>query len=148
MSPSRTRLPCTWGTWSSSAEGPEEAPPPATATVVGGSNRPGSAVCRWRLTAYRAPKNAPAARNTPTRTNRCTRCKEPLDYREAGAPAMSSDARRDLAALRELTERLSQGAPLERALHEVTDTAVRVLPADHASIRVLDATRTILLAAA
>jgi diguanylate cyclase (GGDEF)-like protein len=61
---------------------------------------------------------------------------------------MSSDARSDLAALRELTERLSQGAPLERALHEVTDTAVRVLPADHASIRVLDASRTLLLAAA
>jgi diguanylate cyclase (GGDEF)-like protein len=53
-----------------------------------------------------------------------------------------------LAALLSLTERLSAEQSLERALRMITDAAVEVLPADHASIRVLDPSRTVLLASA
>lgn len=61
---------------------------------------------------------------------------------------MSSDPKRDLTVLRQLTERLSDGRPLEDALHEVTDAALQLLPCDHASIRLFDASRTTLLAGA
>jgi diguanylate cyclase (GGDEF)-like protein len=61
---------------------------------------------------------------------------------------MSSDPKRDLAVLRQLTEHLSDGRPLEDALHEVTDAALQLLPCDHASIRLFDASRTTLLAGA
>jgi two-component system cell cycle response regulator len=61
---------------------------------------------------------------------------------------MSSDPKRDLAVLRQLTERLSDGRPLEDALHEVTDAALQLLPCDHASIRLFDASRLTLLAGA
>ncbi len=61
---------------------------------------------------------------------------------------MSSDPKRDLTVLRQLTERLSDGRPLEDALHEVTDAALQLLPCDHASIRLFDSSRTALLAGA
>ena len=61
---------------------------------------------------------------------------------------MSTDPRRDLAVLRQLTERLSDGRPLEDALQDVTDAALELLPCDHASIRLFDASRTTLLAGA
>jgi len=61
---------------------------------------------------------------------------------------MSSDPRKDLDALRQLTEHLSDGRPLEDALHDVTDTALELLPCDHASIRLFDTSRTTLLAGA
>src|ERR1700722_13074876 len=61
---------------------------------------------------------------------------------------MSSDPKRDLAVLRQLTEHLSDGRPLEDALHDVTDAALELLPCDHASIRLFDAARTTLLAGA
>jgi diguanylate cyclase (GGDEF)-like protein len=61
---------------------------------------------------------------------------------------MSSDPKRDLTVLRQLTERVSDGRPLEDALHEVTDAALQLLPCDHASIRLFDASRTALLAGA
>ena len=61
---------------------------------------------------------------------------------------MSSDPKRDLDVLRQLTAHLSDGRPLEDALHEVTDAALRLLPCDHASIRLFDASRTTLLAGA
>jgi diguanylate cyclase (GGDEF)-like protein len=61
---------------------------------------------------------------------------------------MSSDPKRDLAVLRQLTEHLSDGRPLEDALHDVTDAALQLLPCDHASIRLFDASRTTLLAGA
>ncbi len=61
---------------------------------------------------------------------------------------MSIDPRRDLAVLRQLTERLSDGRPLEDALQDVTDAALELLPCDHASIRLFDASRTTLLAGA
>jgi diguanylate cyclase (GGDEF)-like protein len=61
---------------------------------------------------------------------------------------MSSDPKRDLSVLRRLTESLSDGRPLEAALHDVTDAALELLPCDHASIRLFDASRTALLAGA
>ena len=61
---------------------------------------------------------------------------------------MSSDPKRDLSVLRQLTEHLSDGRPLEDALHDVTDAALQLLPADHASIRLFDTSRTTLLAGA
>jgi diguanylate cyclase (GGDEF)-like protein len=61
---------------------------------------------------------------------------------------MSSDPKRDLNALRRLTESLSGGRPLEEALQDVTDAALELLPCDHASIRLFDASRTALLAGA
>lgn len=61
---------------------------------------------------------------------------------------MSTDPRRDLATLRQLTERLSDGRPLEDALNDVTDAALELLPADHASIRLFDTSRSVLLAGA
>src|SRR6204780_3974334 len=61
---------------------------------------------------------------------------------------MASDPKHDLAVLRQLTERLSDGRPLEDALHEVTDAALELLPGDHVSIRLFDASRTTLLAGA
>jgi diguanylate cyclase (GGDEF)-like protein len=51
-----------------------------------------------------------------------------------------------IVPLLELTQRLSQDAPLEEHLHAVTETALRLLPCDHASIRVVDGTGDELLA--
>jgi diguanylate cyclase (GGDEF)-like protein len=53
-----------------------------------------------------------------------------------------------LVTLLELTQRLSQDAPLEDLLHAVTDTALALLPCDHASIRIVDASGTELLSSA
>ena len=61
---------------------------------------------------------------------------------------MSADPRHDLSVLRQLTERLSDGRSLEDALRAVTDAALELLPGDHASIRLVDASRTQLLSSA
>jgi diguanylate cyclase (GGDEF)-like protein len=61
---------------------------------------------------------------------------------------MSSNPRKDLLVLRRITEYLSMDHVLEYALQEVTDAALELVPGDHASIRILDATRTALLATA
>lgn len=61
---------------------------------------------------------------------------------------MSSDARKDLLVLRRVTEFLSREHTLEHALHEVTDAALELMPGDHASLRILDASRARLLATA
>ncbi len=61
---------------------------------------------------------------------------------------MSSDPRKDLLVLRRVTEFLSKEHTLEYALQEVTDAALELLPGDHASLRVLDTSRTRLLATA
>jgi diguanylate cyclase (GGDEF)-like protein len=58
---------------------------------------------------------------------------------------MSHDALKDLLALLQLTEQLADGRTLEEALRAVTDTALAVLPGDHASIRLLDSSRAYLL---
>lgn len=61
---------------------------------------------------------------------------------------MSFDALKDLLVLLQLTEQLTDGRPLEDALRAVTDATLSILPGDHASIRLLDAARTHLLASA
>lgn len=61
---------------------------------------------------------------------------------------MSSDPRKDLLVLRRVTESLSREQWLETALRDVVDAALELASADHASLRVLDASRTRLLAAA
>jgi diguanylate cyclase (GGDEF)-like protein len=61
---------------------------------------------------------------------------------------MSHDAIKDILALLQLTERLADGRPLEDALQAVTDAALAVLPGDHASIRLVDASCTQLLSGA
>lgn len=53
-----------------------------------------------------------------------------------------------IVPLLELSQRLSQDASLEEHLHAVTETALSLLPCDHASIRVVDATGDELLAGA
>jgi two-component system, cell cycle response regulator len=61
---------------------------------------------------------------------------------------MSFDALKDLLVLLQLTQQLTEGRALEDALRAVTDATLAVLPGDHASIRLLDASRTQLLASA
>jgi diguanylate cyclase (GGDEF)-like protein len=61
---------------------------------------------------------------------------------------MSHDAIKDILALLQLTERLADGRPLEDALGAVTDAALAILPGDHASIRLVDASCTQLLSGA
>jgi diguanylate cyclase (GGDEF)-like protein len=61
---------------------------------------------------------------------------------------MSFDALKDLLVLLQLTEQLTDGRGLEDALRAVTDATLAILPGDHASIRLLDASRTHLLASA
>lgn len=61
---------------------------------------------------------------------------------------MSSDSRKDLLVLRRVTESLSRDQWLETTLREVVDAALELVPGDHASLRLLDESRTRLLAAA
>jgi diguanylate cyclase (GGDEF)-like protein len=61
---------------------------------------------------------------------------------------MSSDPRKDLLVLRRVTESLSRDQWLETSLRDVVDGALELVPGDHASLRLLDASRTRLLAAA
>jgi GAF domain-containing protein len=58
------------------------------------------------------------------------------------------DPRKGIFVLLQLTERLSDGRPLEEALRAVTDAALLLLAGDHASIRLLDASQQELLASA
>ena len=53
-----------------------------------------------------------------------------------------------LKLLLELTRRLGDVRPLEESLREVTSVALKLVAADHASIRLLDASRSSLLSAA
>jgi two-component system cell cycle response regulator len=53
-----------------------------------------------------------------------------------------------LRALLALTETLTEGRPLEESLHAVTETAIHLLPANHASIRLLDGSQSELLSGA
>jgi len=63
---------------------------------------------------------------------------------------VSFDALKDLLVLLQLTEQLTDSGrrPLEDSLRAVTDATLSILPGDHASIRLLDASRTHLLASA
>ena len=58
------------------------------------------------------------------------------------------DPRRALEVLLGLTQELTVERPLEESLHKVTEAAVDLVRADHASIRLLDASRAALLAGA
>ncbi len=61
----------------------------------------------------------------------------------------SARKRRDaISALLELTRALMHEAPLEDALRVVTDVALELVPGDHASIRLLDATKSSFLSGA
>ncbi|WP_394848009.1 sensor domain-containing diguanylate cyclase [Pendulispora brunnea] len=62
-------------------------------------------------------------------------------------PVARSD-RDALVVLLELTEQLTNGRRLEDSLQTVTDAALRLLPGDHASIRLLDASHHELLVGA
>jgi two-component system cell cycle response regulator len=53
-----------------------------------------------------------------------------------------------MSALLELTERLTEARPLEDSLRAVTDAALDLLPATHASIRLLDGSHSELLSGA
>jgi two-component system, cell cycle response regulator len=61
---------------------------------------------------------------------------------------MSHDAIKDILALLQLTSQLADGRPLEDALRAITDAALAILPGDHASIRLVDASSTQLLSGA
>jgi len=58
------------------------------------------------------------------------------------------EPRAALLLLFDLTRRLREARTLEEALRHVTDAALRLLPCDHASVRLLDETGGALLAAA
>jgi two-component system cell cycle response regulator len=61
---------------------------------------------------------------------------------------MAADTRRELSLLLSLLQRLSDGRSLEEQLAAVTDAAIELVKGDHASIRLLDASRTLLLSGA
>jgi two-component system cell cycle response regulator len=56
------------------------------------------------------------------------------------------EAREALSVLLDLTRILAEERPLESALAAVTDAILRLLPGEHASVRLLDETRTELIA--
>ena len=64
------------------------------------------------------------------------------------AAPTSKKHREQLQTLLHLTQELTDNRPLEDSLTAVTDAALKVLPADHASIRLLDASHTELLSGA
>ena len=71
------------------------------------------------------------------------------DFSQVKVPAVSKvDSHRAIEVLLELTKQLTEERPLEDSLHDVTEAAVRLIGADHASIRLLDGTRLSLLAGA
>lgn len=61
---------------------------------------------------------------------------------------MQTDPTRTLEILLQLTAQLTEDRPLEEFLKSVTDAALTVIDADHASIRLLDTTRSALLSGA
>jgi len=58
------------------------------------------------------------------------------------------EATGSIAVMLDLTRKLAEGLPLQEALQAVTDAALRLLPASHASVRVFDDGGTELLSAA
>lgn len=58
------------------------------------------------------------------------------------------DAKEALIVLLELTQALTSERPIEDSLTAVTEAALRLVGADHASVRLLDASRTTLLSSA
>lgn len=67
----------------------------------------------------------------------------------ASIPTTSTrDAQRTLEILLQLTAQLTSDRPLEDFLHAVTEACLEMLPGNHASIRLLDTTRSRLLSGA
>ncbi len=58
------------------------------------------------------------------------------------------DAHRAFERLLQLTRTLTEELPLEAALQEVTDAALALVPGDHASLRLLDDSRSLLVSGA
>jgi diguanylate cyclase (GGDEF)-like protein len=58
------------------------------------------------------------------------------------------DAQQALAVLIDLTRRLIEERPLEDLLHDITESALRLLPGKHSSVRLFDESRTELLTGA
>ena len=69
-----------------------------------------------------------------------------LNLRPSQPPGDPREARRALEVLLRLTRELTVERPLEESLKLVTDAIIEIFGADHASIRLLDATRDALLA--
>jgi two-component system cell cycle response regulator len=63
-------------------------------------------------------------------------------------PAGPRKDRRPLVTLLELTEQLTDHRPLEESLQAVTDAALKLVPGDHSSIRLLNASHSELLCGA
>ncbi len=64
------------------------------------------------------------------------------------SPAMNNSPADPIGVLLELTQALGDGRSLEESLHSVTDAALILVHADHASVRLLDAAKTALLSGA
>lgn len=61
---------------------------------------------------------------------------------------IDTDPRNAITVLLQLTRALTEDTPLEDALRAITDAALRILPGDHASLRLLDAGNKALLCGA
>ena len=76
---------------------------------------------------------------------------DPRYHRPVGASMPATpvrDAQRTLEILLQLTEQLAVDRPLEEFLKTVTDASLELLVADHASIRLLETSRSMLLSGA
>src|SRR5579883_1329875 len=76
------------------------------------------------------------------------RCYERIPIRASPMVSPLLDTTDAIGVLLRLTEALSGAPSLEDALRAVTDAALALVPADHASVRLLDPTHTTLLASA
>ena len=82
------------------------------------------------------------------RTNPWAAADHPVSLFCYAIPVKLPDPRRSLEVLLGLTQELTVERPLEESLHRVTEAALDLVRADHASIRLLDASRRTLLAGA
>jgi diguanylate cyclase (GGDEF)-like protein len=82
-------------------------------------------------------------KNAPARTKRRSSAKS-----KTKAPTPKRVRRDPIAILLELTRKLTEERPLEEALQAVTDATLELVPANHASIRLLDANESELLCGA
>lgn len=95
-----------------------------------------------KATAKRAPAKRPPAKKRARPAPKKAHVVESL----GSSPAI--DDREPIVVLLELTRRLTDERPLEEALQAVTDATLALIPANHASIRLLDANESELLCGA
>lgn len=74
--------------------------------------------------------------------------KKPLHVVDALSSSPAIDDREPIVVLLDLTRKLTDERPLEEALQAVTDATLALVPANHASIRLLDANESELLCGA